>query len=218
MKFSCDITLCLGTFQLEVADCCDVRALGLVGASGSGKTSLLELIAGLRAPDRGSIVIDGRVLVDRDAGVSVTTAHRRIAYVPQDALLFPHLTVRQNVDYGRQDRSVLSEAEIVSLLELDPLLPRGVGELSGGERQRVALARALFSAPCLLLLDEPLAAVDLPHRRRILEALIDVRDRLGVPMIYVAHAADEVRAIADRVLSLDRGRVVAAGPASTILM
>jgi molybdate transport system ATP-binding protein len=193
------------------------RTLALFGPSGSGKTSILEAIAGIRAPQAGRIAIDGRVLLDTAAGLDVPARRRRVGYVPQDALLFPHLDVRRNILYATPHGSLDARAALVDLLELGPLLDRGVASLSGGERQRVALARALCADPAVLLLDEPLAAVDLGRRRAIVAALTRIRDELGVPLVYVTHAPEEAVAIADHALVLEQGRVVAAGPPGEVI-
>ena len=143
---------------------------------------------------------------------------RRVGYVPQDALLFPHLDVRRNVLYAAAPGASLeAHAALVGLLELDTLLDRDVGSLSGGERQRVALARALVAGPAVLLLDEPLAAVDLGRRRAIVAALTRIRDELAVPLVYVTHAPEEAVAIADHALVLERGRVAASGPPAEVI-
>ncbi|MBM3777772.1 MAG: ATP-binding cassette domain-containing protein [Acidimicrobiia bacterium] len=217
MTFDLDVVLRQGGFELRVQERVDARAVALVGPSGSGKTTLVEVVAGLRRPDRGTIAIDGRVLCSTAAGVHVAARDRRVGYVPQDVLLFPHLSVRRNVLYGARDGASADLDDVTELLELQPLMTRDVASLSGGERQRVALGRALMARPALLLLDEPLAAVDLPRRHRILQALLAIRDRLRLPMLYVAHAPEEIRVVADRVLALDAGRVIAAGPPADLL-
>jgi molybdate transport system ATP-binding protein len=196
-----------GAFTVEISERTDARALALFGPSGSGKTTVIEAIAGLRTPQRGRIAIGDRLLFSDDRHVNLPARERRVGYVPQDVLLFPHMNVRDNVTYGAVRGNSNLDA-LVELLELRDLLDRGVASLSGGERQRVALARALMSSPDVLLLDEPMAAVDLPRRRRILDALLRIRDELRVPLVYVAHAPEEVARIADRVLVLEQGRVV----------
>jgi molybdate transport system ATP-binding protein len=210
--FDFDFTLAQGEFTLSFKVHVDARALALFGPSGSGKTSALEAVAGLRAPRRGRIAVNGRVLVDVDGRVNIPVRHRHTGYVPQDILLFPHLNVRDNVKYGRRTGNRPDLSVLIDLLELAPLMTRRVGSLSGGERQRVAMARALYSRPEVLLLDEPLAAVDLPRRRRIVDALLGIRDQLGVPLIYVTHLPEEALAVADWAVLIDNGRILAEGP------
>ena len=203
-----DFALRQGGFALEMRERIEARAVALFGPSGAGKTTVLEAVAGLRRPRRGAIRIGARTLFDAEAGVDVPCHRRRVGYVPQDLALFPHMNVRRNILYGAGAGRDEAVARVVALLELGPLLDRGAAGLSGGERQRVALARALAAAPALLLLDEPLAALDAPLRSRILPCLERIRDDLGTPMIYVSHAEAEVRALADWVVVLDAGRVV----------
>jgi molybdate transport system ATP-binding protein len=229
-------SLTQGAFTIAPDLVIAARAVALFGPSGSGKTSILEAIAGLRTPQKGRIVIDGRVLLDTDTHTHVAVRDRRVGYVPQDVLLFPHLDVQQNITYARRRprqgsgvqgrpldtgggiRPLAADVpELVDLLGLTALMNRKVAGLSGGERQRVALARALHSEPDVLLLDEPLAAVDLARRRVIVDALVAIRDRLRIPLVYVTHAPDEARAIADYAVVLDEGRVVAAGAPADVL-
>jgi molybdate transport system ATP-binding protein len=212
-----DILLRQGTFTLRVQIRLDARITALFGPSGAGKTTVLDTIAGLRTPDDGSIVVGPRVLFDRGRKVDLPAYRRHVGYVAQDVALFPHMSVRRNVLYGRRDGQRLSLDTVAHMLEIAPLLERQVPQLSGGERQRVALARALMSAPELLLLDEPLVAVDVERRRRILPYLERVRDELMVPIIYVTHDVSEVRQLAEHVVILSDGRVAASGPASTAL-
>jgi molybdate transport system ATP-binding protein len=206
-----DFSLTQGTFVLDVRETLDGGITALFGPSGSGKTTALDAIAGLRTPRSGSIRVASRVLFDAQASVDLPPHQRHVGYVPQDPALFPHMNVRRNVLYGRRPGQRLELGTVARMLEVRDLLDRRVQELSGGERQRVALARALMSAPDLLLLDEPLAAVDVERRRRILPYLLRVRDELGVPVIYVSHDRVEVDQLADRVLILEAGRVVARG-------
>jgi molybdate transport system ATP-binding protein len=210
--FDFDFTLEQGAFTLSFKVHVDARALALFGPSGSGKTSALEAVAGLRTPCRGRIAVNGRVLVDTDEHVNMPVRHRQTGYVPQDILLFPHLNVRDNVTYGRRAGNRPDLTVLLDLLELEPLMNRRVGSLSGGERQRVAMARALYSRPEVLLLDEPLAAVDLPRRRRIVDALLGIRDQLEVPLIYVTHLPEEALTVADWAVLIDNGRILAEGP------
>jgi molybdate transport system ATP-binding protein len=209
-----DVTVRQDAFTLRVEDRASVQVLGLWGVSGAGKTTLLEALAGLRRAS-GVLRVGERTLLDSAAGVDVPARHRRVGYVPQDALLFPHLDVRRNIIYGAQPGADF--AHIVEMLEIAPLVARGVAGLSGGERQRVALGRALMARPTLLLLDEPLAAVDRARRDRIVPYLQRIRADLGVPMIYVTHDAEELRQLADRVLAIDAGRVVRAGTPGDVL-
>jgi molybdate transport system ATP-binding protein len=203
-----DARLVQGGFTLDVSTRAEARAIALIGPSGSGKTTLLEAIAGLRTPDRGRIVVGGHVLFSAADRIDLPPRLRRVGYVPQDGALFPHMDVRRNVLYGAHGGRALPMDRIASMLEIAPLLGRHVRDLSGGERQRVALARALMSGPDLLLMDEPLASIDPALRRRILPYLRRVRDELGVPLIYVSHNAEEVEAVADRVIALEQGHVV----------
>jgi molybdate transport system ATP-binding protein len=209
--FDLQFTLHQGDFSLSFDVKVEARALALFGPSGSGKTSALEAIAGLRAPRRGRIAIDGHVLFDSERHIDTPVRHRRTGYVPQDILLFPHLNVRENVTYGMREGNRPDLRLLVELLELAPLMDRRVGSLSGGERQRVAMGRALYSGPEVLLLDEPLAAVDLPRRRRIVDALIGIRDELSVPLVYVTHLPEEALTVADWAILIDNGRIVASG-------
>lgn len=216
-SFELRFSLTQGNFSVAPDLAVEARSIALFGPSGSGKTSILEAIAGLRTPQHGRIAINGRVLFDRDAHVDLAARERHIGYVPQDVLLFPHLDVRKNVTYATPRRAHTDVDTLARLLELSPLMDRRVGSLSGGERQRVALARALYSGPDVLLLDEPLAAVDLARRRKIIDALLAIRDELQVPLVYVTHSPDEARAIADHALVIDEGSVVAAGAPLEVL-
>ena len=214
-----DVRLPLARFTLEVR--CDLAgpSVAVLGPSGSGKTSLLETIAGLRPRAQGRIAIEDEVVLDSARGKRLSPERRHVGYVPQDALLFPHLDVEGNVRFGIRAGPEAERffAEAVEILEIGELLPRYPATLSGGERQRVALARALATRPRLLLLDEPLAAVDTAHRERILPYLLSVRDTLQVPFLYVTHNAGEAEVLAAEVLVLREGRRVAQGSAAEIL-
>ncbi len=209
-----DITLPLARFPLRVVAKLKGDTVAVLGPSGSGKTSLLEAIAGLRRKASGRVLVGGETLMHSDSGLFVPPEKRRIGYVPQDACLFPHLDVTRNVRFGIRSRD--GEAplfrEAVSILEIDGLLDRYPVTLSGGERQRVALARAIATEPRLLLLDEPLAAVDPELKGKILPYLLRVRDTLRIPFLYVTHNAGEASAVAHEALVLREGSVVFAGP------
>ncbi len=210
-----DVEKQLGTLRLGVRFQAERGATALFGPSGAGKTSVVNMIAGLLAPDRGSITLDDTVLFDAAKTINVPPHRRRIGYVFQDGRLFPHLSVRQNLDYGRRMSGLARDAgefeRIATLLDIRPLLDRRPGKLSGGERQRVAVGRALLMRPLLLLLDEPLASLDAGHKAEILPYLVRLRDDAGIPMIYVSHTSAELRRIATTVVRLDAGRVVASG-------
>jgi len=190
--------------------------IGLFGRSGSGKSTLIDTIAGLLPPDEGEVQLAASVLTDTRSGIAVPPERRRIGYVFQDSRLFPHLSVAGNLRYGeKRARSIfhyIRFAELLELLGLGPLLERRPHELSGGERQRVALGRALLSQPQLLLLDEPLASLDLARREEVLPYLERLRDWLSIPMVYVSHQFEEVLRLATYLVLLENGRVLAAGP------
>lgn len=206
----------LAPFPLRVAADLNGGAIAIMGPSGCGKTSLLEAIAGLRRRARGRLVVAEEVLQDSDAAVRLPPERRRIGYVPQSAALFPHLTVLENVRFGAPGQTAPGESAIEAL-EIGPLLARYPASLSGGERQRVSIARALASSPRLLLLDEPLAAVDVALRERILPYLLRIRDHWQTPMLYVTHNVGEAVALADEVLLLRNGTVETQGTPLSLL-
>jgi molybdate transport system ATP-binding protein len=210
-----DIAKQLGEFSLSASFESEGRVTGLFGASGAGKTSLINVIAGLLKPDRGTIVVDGETLDDAAAHVHVPPFRRRVGYVFQDARLFPHLDVRQNLDYGRRMNALADDAaaraRVTDLLDIGHLMDRRPGKLSGGERQRVALGRALLSKPRLLLLDEPLGSLDEGRKVEILPYLVRLRDEAGIPMVYVSHDAAELRQLATQIVVLQQGRVTSFG-------
>jgi molybdate transport system ATP-binding protein len=210
----------LGEFTVEASFASEGRVIGLFGTSGAGKTSLINMIAGLLRPDRGVIAVDGETLDDTSAGLHVPVYRRRIGYVFQDARLFPHLDVRENLDYGRRMNRLTEEAalwrRVTELLDIGGLLDRRPGRLSGGERQRVALGRALLSQPRLLLLDEPLGSLDEERKEEILPYLVRLRDEAGIPMVYVSHDPSEMRKLATQIAIVRRGRVTAFGGAEVL--
>jgi molybdate transport system ATP-binding protein len=215
-----DVSKQLGEFSLQATFASEGRVTGLFGASGAGKTSLINMIAGLLRPDRGTIAIDTETLDDTAARVHVPPHRRRIGYVFQDARLFPHLDVGANLDYGRRMNRLADDtaarARITDLLDIGGLLSRRPGQLSGGERQRVALGRALLARPRLLLLDEPLGSLDEERKVEILPYLMRLRDEAGIPMVYVSHDAREMRQLATQIVMLRRGRVIAFGGAEVL--
>jgi molybdate transport system ATP-binding protein len=204
----------LGDFTLHAAFEAQ-GATALFGPSGAGKTSVINMIAGLMTPDRGRIVLDGEALFDAQARVNAPAWQRRIGYVFQEGRLFPHLSVKHNLDYGRWICRHAADSKnfdhVVELLDIGRLLDRRPGKLSGGERQRIAVGRALLMKPRLLLLDEPLASLDAARKAEILPYLERLRDEALVPMIYVSHNPSEVRRIVTRVVMLEAGRVTATG-------
>ena len=210
-----DVTKQLGEFSLEASFESQGRVTGLFGASGAGKTTLVQVIAGLSRPDRGHVSFGDVVLFDSDRSIDVPSHRRRIGYVFQEGRLFPHMSVAANLDYGRRmsglPRDDDEQRRIIGLLDIGHLLDRRPGKLSGGERQRVAVGRALLMRPRLLLLDEPLASLDIARKREILPYLERLRDEAKVPMVYVSHHPGELRRIATAVIWLDGGRVMKAG-------
>jgi molybdate transport system ATP-binding protein len=210
-----DVEKQLGAFRVSVRFQATGGATALFGPSGAGKTSVINMIAGLLKPDRGTIALDETMLFDAKAGIDVPPHLRRIGYVFQEGRLFPHLSVQQNLDYGRRmsgrPRDDGEFERIAALLDIGHLLNRRPRMLSGGERQRIAVGRALLMRPRLLLLDEPLASLDVAHKREILPYLLRLRDDAGVPIVYVSHSPTEVRRIATDVVRLNAGHVVAVG-------
>ena len=210
-----DVEKRLGDFFISVRFESAGGVTALFGASGAGKTTLVNMIAGLIMPDRGRITLDGAALFESSGGINVPVHRRGIGYVFQEGRLFPHLTVAANLDYGRRMRALPRDAvetgRIVHLLDIGHLVDRRPGKLSGGERQRVAVGRALLMCPRLLLLDEPLASLDETRKREILPYFEKLRDEARVPMVYVSHNADELARLATSVVWLDGGRVAGVG-------
>ncbi|MDZ5649100.1 molybdenum ABC transporter ATP-binding protein [Nitrospirillum sp. BR 11828] len=217
-----DIALRQGTFQVEAKITAGPGLTVLFGPSGSGKSTLVDLVAGLKRPDRGRIAVDGVPLVDTAASLWLPPHRRRVGYVFQEARLLPHLTVRQNLLYGRwfARRHLAPDSptcdSVADLLGIAPLLNRRPAALSGGEKARVALGRALLALPRILLMDEPLAALDEARKAEILPYLERLRDHAGLPILYVTHAVAEVARLATTVVMMDQGRVRAIGTPSTL--
>ena len=208
----------LGDFRLDASFKSDGRVTAIFGPSGSGKTSVLNVIAGLLRPERGRVAVDGAVLTDSEAGVFLPPHRRRVGYVFQDGRLFPNLSVKANLLYGRlfagRKDGCGSVEEVVDLLDLGKLLRRGIQALSGGEKQRVAIGRALLASPRLLLLDEPLSSLDEKRKQEVMPYLERLRDEVRVPIIYVSHALAEIERLAGHVVSMSEGRVLAVDAAS----
>jgi molybdate transport system ATP-binding protein len=221
MTLSVEIEHQQGGFSLDVHFACGAGVTALFGRSGAGKTSLINAIAGLVRPRKGRIVFDGETLFDSARGTHVRAGRRRFGYVFQEGRLFPHLTVRQNLTYShwfnREPNAGGNFAHIVELLGIGPLLQRRPAQLSGGEQQRVAIGRALLAKPRLLLLDEPLASLDAQRKDEILRYLRLLRDETRIPMVYVSHAVEEVLQLADQVVLLAAGRVLASGSVAVVM-
>ncbi|MBB3313881.1 molybdate transport system ATP-binding protein [Rhizobium sp. BK196] len=211
----------LGAFGLDAAFTSERGVTALFGRSGSGKTSVIRIIAGLTRPAEGRILLDGEALTDTAEGIFVPRHRRRFGYVFQEARLFPHLSVRANLSYGRwftpKSARIENFDHVVDLLDIGQLLARSPSKLSGGEKQRVAIGRALLSSPRLLLMDEPLAALDEARKAEILPYLERLRDEMDIPIVYVSHSISEVARLANRVVVMRDGKVEAAGPATEIL-
>lgn len=209
-------------FTLDVDFEAPPGVTALFGKSGSGKTTIVNAIAGLLRPDSGRIAVNDRVLLDRAAGVNLPVPQRRVGYVFQDHRLFPHMTVRRNLNYGARlaPPSADSAADfdsVIAMLGIGALLDRRPATLSGGERSRVAIGRALLSRPWLLILDEPMAALDEGRRAEIMPYLEKLRDTAGVPILYISHSVAEVVRLATTLVAIDKGHVVGAGPLVDLL-
>ena len=216
-----DIDQQLGAFRLAVKFSAEAPIVGLFGRSGAGKSSVINAIAGITKPARGHVCINDVSLFDAAKGVDLPPEDRRIGYVFQDALLFPHMDVRANLLYGQRLRPsedrFIEEARVVELLGLGELLRRKPNTLSGGEKQRVAIGRALLAQPRILLMDEPLAALDIPRKSEILEYIERLRDELSIPIVYVSHSVAEISRLADTVVVLSDGKCIAVGDVDEVM-
>ena len=208
-------------FALDCAGQFERGITAVFGPSGSGKTTLLNCVSGMLSPDEGDIQVDESVIYSSSTGVNVPPERRRFGYVFQQGALFPHMSVRQNVEYGYKltphSEREFEPDDLSDLLTISHLMGRGIENLSGGERQRIALARALASSPRLLLMDEPLASLDAAHRASILTHLKDISEQLGVPMVFVSHSLSEVLALAPKMYALDAGSMVAYGDTPEVM-
>jgi molybdate transport system ATP-binding protein len=221
MSLEVEISHRLGDFQVDAAFETTGRLTALFGKSGAGKTTIVNAIAGLIRPNRAKISVDGEIFVDTERRVFVPKHRRRVGYVFQEGRLFPHLTIRQNLLYGRwfsrRTRSASEIDEVVGLLGIGHLLTRRPGDLSGGEKQRIAIGRALLAEPRLLLMDEPLASLDDARKAEILPYLERLRDESRIPIVYVTHAISEIARLASSVVLISEGRVQKVGPVSELL-
>lgn len=220
MTLEVDIKRRLGEFSVDAAFTSAPGITALFGRSGAGKSSIINMISGLLRPDSGRIVVDGRVLCDGDKGIHMPPRKRRIGYVFQESRLFPHLKVRRNLLYGQRftprAEQFVDFDQIVDLLGIHHLLDQRPPALSGGERQRVAIGRALLTSPRLLLMDEPLASLDVARKNEILPYIERLRDQFRLPVVYVSHAFNEVARLADQLIVLADGRVKAAGSVTQV--
>jgi molybdate transport system ATP-binding protein len=216
-----DIERRLGAFHLSVRFEAEAPIVGLFGRSGSGKTSVINAIAGIVRPSQGAIRVNEVCLFDSAMGIDVAPEKRRIGYVFQDALLFPHMDVEANLLYGQRLRAaedrLIDETHVVELLGLRPLLRRRSQTLSGGEKQRVAIGRALLAQPRILLMDEPLASLDGPRKMEILAYIELLRDDLDIPIVYVTHSVNEIARLADRIVVLSEGKCTAVGGINDVM-
>ena len=216
-----DIEHQLGTFHLAVKFSADAPIVGLFGRSGSGKTSVINAIAGIARPLRGLIRVNDTVLFALAQGIDLSPEQRRVGYVFQDPLLFPHLDVESNLLYGQRLRPpnerFINAARVIELLGLGALLQRRPKTLSGGEKQRVAIGRALLAQPRILLMDEPLAALDVPRKTEVLDYIERLRDELDIPIVYVSHSVTEITRLADAVVVLSEGKCLAVGDVDDVM-
>lgn len=211
----------LGAFALDLSFRSEGGVVALFGASGAGKTTVANLIAGLLRPDAGRIVVGGRELFDSERGINVPPERRRLGYVFQEDRLFPHMSVRRNLTYGRRPASATDPRvtldQVVDILGLSELLGRRPAGLSGGEKQRVAIGRALLANPRLLVMDEPLTNLDAARRAEILGFVERLRDTFAIPILYVSHSVEEIVRLADQVVAIAAGQVIAAGSVEDVM-
>ena len=216
-----DIEQQLGAFDLRVAFRAEAPVIGLFGRSGAGKSSVINAIAGTSTPQRGLIRINETILFDSRAQIDVPPQKRRIGCVFQDALLFPHMSVERNLLYGNRLRTAserfIQPSRVIELLGLESLLQRRPANLSGGEKQRVAIGRALLAQPRILLMDEPLASLDVPRRTEVLDYIERLRREVDIPIVYVSHSVPEITRLADTVVVLSEGRCLACGPVEEVM-
>jgi len=221
MTLEVDVSCSLRAIRIEAAFEAVNGVTALFGRSGAGKTTIINMIAGLIRPEQGRIVANGRVLFDSQKKISLPAHKRRLGYVFQDARLFPHLTVRQNLLYGRWLTAAAERYadfdHIANMLDITPLLERLPERLSGGEKQRIAIGRALLASPKILLMDEPLASLDERRKQEIVPYIERLRDEMKLPILYVSHALSEVARLADTIVLISNGRVEALGPPTDIL-
>lgn len=211
-----------GSFSLSVFfQGAESGVTALFGPSGAGKTSVVNMVAGLMRPDAGRIAINGQCLFDSAGGIDLPPEKRRIGYVFQDGRLLPHLSVRSNLIYGMRrtpaERRFVQVDPVVELLGIGHLLQRRPAKLSGGEKQRVAIGRALLTSPALLLMDEPLASLDAARKSEVLPFIMRLSSEFAIPILYVSHALDEIVDLATHLVMLENGRVLAAGELKTLL-
>ena len=208
-------------FELDVTFKAEAPIVGLFGRSGAGKTSVVNAIAGITHPAQGIIRVGGLTLFDESSGIDVPPERRRVGYVFQDPLLFPHLSVESNLLYGQRLRAasecLIDAGKVIELLGLGAFLARKPNALSGGEKQRVAIGRALLAQPRILLMDEPLAALDVPRKTEILDYIERLRDELRIPIVYVSHSVPEITRLADTVVILSEGKCLATGDVDEVM-
>ncbi len=216
-----DIEQRLGGFTLQVKFAVASRMVGVFGRSGAGKSSLINAIAGVTTPQRGHVRVNGATLFDSERRIDLPARNRRVGYVFQEALLFPHLSVEANLLYGHRLRAAaerfIEPARVIELLGLATLLHRKPDTLSGGEKQRVAIGRALLAQPRVLLMDEPLASLDMPRKTEILDYVERLRDAFDIPIVYVSHSVPEITRLADTVIVLSDGRCLAVGDVDKVM-